>query len=87
MKDDLDRLDSASPRPAPPSVLGVFLWPSDPPEGSDNDGRLDVSAYRGIGSETVRRPVVIAGRDPDKAMAGMSAPRGKPQLKLLKPRL
>jgi hypothetical protein len=37
---------------------------------SDNDGSLPVSAYRGIGSETVRRPVVIAGRDPNKAMAG-----------------
>lgn len=41
-----------------------------PSGSSDNDGSLFVSAYRGIGSETVRRPVVIAGRDPDKAMAG-----------------
>lgn len=41
--------------------------------GADNSGHCLVSAYRGIGSETVRRPVVIAGRDPNKAMADLTA--------------
>lgn len=41
-----------------------------PVSGADNGGLSLVSAYRGIGSETVRRPVVITGRDPNKVMAG-----------------
>lgn len=53
-----------------PSAGGPFTSLTSPSGRSDNDGSLLVSAYRGIGSETVRRPVVIAGRDPDKAMAG-----------------
>lgn len=41
-----------------------------PVSGADNGGLSLASAYRGIGSETVRRPVVITGRDPNKVMAG-----------------
>ena len=32
--------------------------------------------YRGAGSETVRRPGGIAGREPNKAIPGWSAPYG-----------
>lgn len=44
-----------------------------------------VALHHGIGSETERRPVVIAGRDPNKAMVCMSAPYEKPQQEVLSP--
>jgi len=45
--------------------LVLFTSPRRPVASSDNDGKLPVSAYRGIGSETVRCPVVVTGRDPN----------------------
>ncbi len=49
---------------------------------ADNGGCLPVSAYRGIGSETVRRPVVSIGRDPNKMQAGSWLHTGKPMPKV-----
>lgn len=48
-----------------PYRIGTVYFPLRPSGRSDNDGSLLVSAYRGIGSETVRCPVVITGHDPN----------------------
>ena len=46
---------------------------------SDNQrARLPQNRYRWEGSEKTERAVVIAARDPHKAMAGMSAPKDAP---------
>lgn len=58
-------------------VRAVYLDSPSLTGRSDNDGSLSVSAYRGIGSETVRRPVVIAGRDPNIGDGRLTAPYRK----------